>query len=249
MKSIIHIVTPIVTKGIRTLGDVEPLQRPDLEVRHSLLDAGPASIESSFDEALSVPETIRKAVEAEKAGANAIIIDCMGDPGLNACREAVSAMVLGPCQASMHMASILGDRFSFITVLDRLRPMIARLAAEYGLTSHYASFESVDIPVLEIENNMNRLYESLAECGLRAVRKDHAGALILGCTGFLGCAEAMSSALNAQGYSVPVIDPIPLCVHLADALLKSGLHHSKTIYPTPESKAIIGYEIPTLGGD
>lgn len=244
MKSIIHIVTPIVTRGIRTLGDVEPLQRDDLEIRHSLLDTGPASIESEFDEALSVPDTIRKAVEAEKAGANAIIIDCMGDPGLNACREAVSALVLGPCQASMHMAALLGNKFSFITVLDRLRPMISHLAAGYGLTGSYASFEAVDIPVLEIESDIERVTESLIECGLRAVRQDHAGALILGCTGFLGCAEAMSKALREAGHSVPVIDPIPLCVHLADTLLKSGLRHSKAVYAPPRPKPIVGYEIP-----
>ena len=247
MKSIIHIVTPIVTRGVRTLDDVEPLQRADLEIRHSLIDTGPASIESEFDEALSVPDTIRKAVEAEKAGANAIIIDCMGDPGLNACREAVSALVLGPCQASMHMAALLGHRFSFITVLDRLRPMIAHLVAGYGLTDCYASFEAVDIPVLEIEGNLDKVTQSLIECGFRAVQQAHAGALILGCTGFLGCADAMSSALRQGGHPVPVIDPIPLSVHLADALLKSRLSHSKAVYATPSSKPIVGYDVSLAG--
>ena len=243
MKSVIHIVTPIVTRGVRTLDDVEPFKRPDLEIRHSLLDSGPVSIESEFDEALSVPDTIRKAVDAEREGANAIIIDCMGDPGLNACREAVSALVIGPSQASMHMAALLGHRFSFITVLERLRPMIANLAAQYGLTQSYASFEAVDIPVLDIEGNLDKVTDSLIECGLRAVKQAHAGALILGCTGFLGCADAMSKALSEAGFRVPVIDPIPLSVHLADALLKSGMSHSKTVYASPSSKPLVGFDI------
>ena len=243
MKSIIHIVTPIVTRGVRTLDDVAPFKRPDLEIRHSLLDSGPVSIESEFDEALSVPDTIRKAIDAEREGANAIIIDCMGDPGLNACREAVSALVIGPSQASMHMAALLGHRFSFITVLERLRPMIANLAAQYGLTQSYASFEAVDIPVLDIEGNLEKVTESLIECGLRAVEQVHAGALILGCTGFLGCADAMSRALSEAGFRVPVIDPIPLSVHLADALLKSGMSHSKTVYASLGSKPLVGYDI------
>jgi len=243
MKSIIHIVTPIVTRGVRTLDDVDPFRRPDLEIRHSLLDSGPVSIESEFDEALSVPDTIQKAIDAERDGANAIVIDCMGDPGLNACREAVSALVIGPSQASMHMAALLGHKFSFITVLERLRPMIANLVAQYGLAQSYASFEAVDVPVLDIENNLDEVQNSLIECGLRAVREAHAGALVLGCTGFLGCADAMSSALSAQGYRVPVIDPIPLSVHLADALLKSGMSHSKTIYASPASKPLVGYDM------
>ncbi|MCP4321048.1 MAG: hydrogenase expression protein HupH, partial [Alteromonadales bacterium] len=45
-------------------------------------------------------DTIKQAIKAERAGADAIIIDCMGDPGLNACREAVSIPVIGPCQTA-----------------------------------------------------------------------------------------------------------------------------------------------------
>ena len=74
----IHIITPIITRGIRTEDDSKPLLRPDLEVSYSLLDIGPATIESEVDEALAIPDTIKKAIEAEKSGVDAIIIDCMG---------------------------------------------------------------------------------------------------------------------------------------------------------------------------
>jgi len=240
----IHILTPIVTRGIRTLDDVKPYEREDLEVSHSLLDMGPASIESEFDEALAVPDTIKKAVEAERAGADAIIIDCMGDPGLNACREAVSVPVLGPCQTAMHIAAMIGHRFSFITVLDRLRPMIDRLVAGYGLGDSYASFEAVDVPVLEIHRDLSKLTGALTEKAYKAVTRDHAGAIVLGCTGFLGCAEAMCSGLSAKAIAVPVIDPIPLTLHIADSLIKTGLSHGKQIYPAPDNKGLAGYDIP-----
>ena len=46
MKTIVQLITPIITRGIRQLDDVRELERPDLEVRHSILDKGPASIES-----------------------------------------------------------------------------------------------------------------------------------------------------------------------------------------------------------
>ena len=240
----IHIVTPIITEGLRSLDDVKPYERSDLAVSHSILDKGPASIESEFDEALSVPDTIRRAMEAEQAGADAIIIDCMGDPGLNACREAVSVPVLGPCQTAMHMASLLGASFSFITVLERLRPMIHHLAAGYGLSANYASFEAVDIPVLELHADIGRLNDALTAKAIKAVEEDHAGAIVLGCTGFLGCAEAIAEGLDRKGYAVPVIDPIPLTLHIADALVKTGLAHSKTVYPAPGKKELVGYSMP-----
>jgi allantoin racemase len=248
-KTVIQLITPIVTRGIRTLDDVQPFLRDDLEIRHSLLDQGPASIECEFDEALSLPDTIRKAIEAERAGANAIIIDCMGDPGLHACREVVSIPVLGPCQTAMHVAGMMGHRFAFITVLDRLRPLIDNLAATYGLAGSYASFQAVDIPVLEIAHDLGRLNDALTEKALTAVDRDHADYVILGCTGFLGCASAMRNKLLATGRDVPVIDPIPLAVHMADALVKSGLAHSKHAYPAPSPKHIEGYAMPGFGAD
>ena len=244
MKSVIQIITPIITRGVRLLDDVKPFEREDLEVRHSLLDQGPASIESEFDEALSVPDTIRKAIEAEQSGANAIVIDCMGDPGLNACREVVSIPVLGPCQTAMHIASMLGHHFSFITVLDRLRPMIDHIVAGYGLRENYASFEAVNVPVLEIGHDLGKLNDALTEKAIKAVTEAHAGAIVLGCTGFFGCADAISNGLAEKGFQVPVIDPIPLAIHVADTLIKTGLTHSKHIYPAPGRKEVAGYPMP-----
>jgi len=249
MKTIIQLITPIITRGIRTLDDVAPYRRDDLEIRHSLLDQGPASIECEFDEALSVPDTIRKAIVAERSGANAVIIDCMGDPGLHACREAVSIPVLGPCQTAMHVASMLGHRFSFITVLDRLRPLIDNLAATYGLSTNYASFQAIDIPVLELLHDPEKLSAALASKALAAIEEDHADYVILGCTGFLGCAGAIRSALLEAGRDAPVIDPIPLAVHMADALVKTGLSHSRLTYPPPSVKQIAGFDLPGFSTD
>ncbi len=83
--------------------EVRPFERVDLHVSHALISADPASIESEFHEALSVPGTIRKTLDAQRRGADAVIIDCMGNPGLHACRDVVSISVLGPCQTSLHV--------------------------------------------------------------------------------------------------------------------------------------------------
>jgi len=168
----------------------------------------------------------------------------MEDPRLNACREAVSIPVIGPCQTALHVASMLGGKFSFITVLERLRPMISHLVASYGLTEHYASFAAVDVPVLELESSMEKLTAGLVTESIKAVRENHAGAIVLGCTGLLGCSDAIVAGLKEQGLHVPVIDPIPLALHIADALVKTGLSHSKAVYPMPSEKKRIGFDIP-----
>jgi len=244
MQTHIELITPIITEGLRTLEDVRPFERADLRITHCLLENGPASIESEFDEALCVPDTIRRAIEAEQRGASAIIIDCMGDPGLAACREVVAVPVVGPAQTAMHVASMLGHRFAFITVLQRLRAVIGKLVAGYGLNDTYGAFRAVDIPVLDIEKDPAALQSALARESILAVREDGVDAVVLGCTGFLGCAGVMRQSLLEAGYDVPVIDPIPLAVQLADALVKTGLSHSKLAYPLPGSKKIRGYTLP-----
>lgn len=241
MSKTIHIITPIITEGIRSLDDIAPYASDALKFTHSLLDRGPSSIECEYDEALAVPDTIEKCIEAENNGADAIVIDCMGDPGLKPCREMVSIPVLGPGETSMHMAAMLGTRFSFITVVDGVVPMIRNLVKIYGLSDKFASTRVIDMPVLEIENDLEKTQNLLAEASLKAVREDGADAIILGCTGFLGCADKIIERLNMENLDVPVIDPIPLTVLTASALVNVGLSHSKKAYARPRDKLVVGY--------
>lgn len=238
----IHLITPITTRGIRNLDEIAHLSSPQLRFTHSLLDRGPPSIECEYDEALAVPDTILQAIAAERAGADAIVIDCMGDPGLKPCREVVKIPVLGPAECSMHLAAMLGQKFSIVTVLNSVKPMLGNLTRVYSVSEKLASILVVDIPVLEIEARFAELQLRLAETALLAVERDGADVIVLGCTGFLGCAAAIEEYLGNAGYDIPVIDPIPATVCVAEAIVKAGLRHSKRTYAHPRPKTVIGYE-------
>ena len=179
---------------------------------------------------------------AAAAGADAIVINCMGDPGLAAARELTSVPVLGTAQTSMHLAAMLGHRFTILTVLDQLIHVDEAKAAGYGLAGRLASVRSVGIPVLGLGDDTGRLIAALAGQGLRAVHDDGAHVLILGCTGMLGLADEVATALAAHGLpDVPVIDPLPATLQVAAALARSGLSQSKRTYPDPPAKQRPGY--------
>lgn len=244
-KKNIRIITPITTRGIRTLDDVTPFERADLTISHTEIDIGSPSIESEYDEAMSLPGTIAKAIEAEQEGVDAIVIDCMGDPGLKACREVVSIPVLGPAETSMHLAAMLGLTFSVVTVLDSVKPIFHNLAKIYGVADRMASIRVVNIPVLEIEADLARLNTQLAEAALKAVTEDDAHVIVLGCTGFFGCAEAIHEHLLKKLHmDIPVIDPIPATVLVAAALVDARLTQSKKTYAMPPQKKMIGFTMP-----
>jgi len=243
----VHLITPIISEGLRQLDDVKNLEGYGIKIFHSILDAGPASVECEFDEALSLPDTIKKCIEAEKDGADAIVIDCMGDPGLKASREVVSIPVLGPMETSVHMAAMLGQNFSIVTVVDGVVPLINNLVKVYGLSEKLASVRVIDLPVLEIEKEIERTKELLARESLLAVQKDGADVIIFGCTGFLGCAESIEHSLKDQNIHVPVLDPVPLTVMQAAVLANLGITHSKKTYAYPRQKDVKGFDIPFHG--
>lgn len=242
----VRVITPITTRGFRKLDDLRRSEGPGLTVSHAEIDTGPASIECETDDALSVPGTLVKLVEAERDGVDAAIIDCMADPGMKPGREMVRIPVLGPSQTAMHLAGMLGHRFSVLTVLPRLRYQFEDLARRYGLETSLASVRSVDVPVLALEDDVDHTRGLLAAQALKAVREDGADAIIFGCTGMMGSAAHVRAALLDAGHDLPVIDPIPTAIQIAAALVRSGLSHSKEAFAYPEAKPVVGYPL-TLG--
>jgi allantoin racemase len=239
----LRIITPITTHGFSSIDSFLPLVRPDTELSHVEIDHGPASIESAYDEMLATPATVARIIEAERDGMDAVIINCMGDPGMHAGREAVRIPVIGPCEATMHMASMLGHTFSVITVMQSLRPMFENQAKVYGLQDKLASVRGVEIPVLDLESDPDRLVQSLADEAQAAVEQDGANVMLFGCTGMIGAAQGVEADLARRGYpDVPVLDSMVWAVKLAEAVADMGLRHSKLSWPFPPDKRIAGYE-------
>jgi allantoin racemase len=238
----VDVVVPVTTPGLSVLEDFEPYARADTEIGVTLLDSGPSTVESHYDEALATPDLLRKVVEAERAGSDAVVIDCAGDPGLSAARELTSMLVLGPAQTSMHIAAMLAHTFSVVTTLEAVVPMMEDLARKYGLAEKLRSVRAVDIPVLGLEDE-SRLRAALLEESLKAVELDGAHAIVLGCTGMRGCAGELAAGLAERGHpGIPVLDPALTALKIAEALVDLGLAPSARTYPTPLRKKVVGYD-------
>lgn len=240
----IRAVTPIITEafGPMIVEEFSRVAGPETEISNVFLRSGPASVESAYDEALAIPDVIARAREAEAQGMDAVIINCFGDPGLDAAREVVSIPVVGPCEASMHVAAMLGHKFSVITVLERLIPELELHAQKYGVAGKLASARSVDLPVLDLEKGREQFVGRMVERAIEAVEEDGAHVIVLGCTGLAGLAEQVRAGLLERSHHIPVIDPAATALKVAEALVGAGLTHSKRTYPPPPEKEIVGYD-------
>lgn len=187
---------------------------------------GPASIESAYEEYVSIPGSLELAAAAEGDGVDAIILGCFGDPGLDGFREILSVPIVGPCEASMHVAAQLGHSFGIVTVLDSVVGPLRRLVRLAGLDSRLATVVACDVPVLELGDESYGAVRAGCEAAIAA----GSDTLILGCMSmaFLGVSERLAAELG-----VPVLNPARTALKTAEGLVSAGLAHSKRAYPVP----------------
>ena len=207
-----------------------------VEIQTVFLDKGLASIENAYDEAINTPFVLEKVKWSEEQGSNAVTIDCMGDVGLGASRELVNIPVVGACESSVHLASMLGKRFSVINILPETASLIRDNIRKYGLEVNLISMRTINIPVLELERDIERTLLVASEAAEKAVVEDGAGAIVLGCTGMAGLAESIYGSLKEKGYDVPVLDPLRVAINTAIMIVLLGVRQSKEIFRTPREK-------------
>lgn len=185
-------------------------------------ESGPVSIESHFDEAVSVLGVLDEIRAGEREGVDAYIIACFGDPGLNAARELTRAPVIGIAEAAFHAATLISTRFSVVTTLPRTTIIAEHLLDSYGMASRCRRVRAADIPVLELEENPDLALERIIEECLKAKQEDGIGAIVLGCGGMADLTPQISAAVG-----LPIVEGVTAAVKLAEALVGLGLQTSK----------------------
>jgi len=193
---------------------------------------GPASIEGFYDGAFAVPGVIQALREA--GDADAAIIACFDDTGLDAARSFVRHPVVGICEAGLLTAGQVSKRIGVVTTLSRSIVPLEELVRKYGFAER-ARVYACDVPVLELE---------AAGAGARAkiegqiaqALQNGADSILLGCAGMTMLAAELSSA-----FGVPVIDGIVAAVKQAEALVALKLSTSKRgAYAAPLEKPYRG---------
>ncbi len=205
-------------------------------------------IEFRSYEAMVTTGIILAARVASREGFDAMAIGCFYDTALHDARELSGDMVVtAPCTAALDIAASLSNRFGIIVGRQKWVNQMHETVVANGMGAKLAGFYSVGLGVNEFQLDHARTNALLEEAGRRAVEKDYAEALILGCTLELGFHRTLSERLG-----VPVVDPALAAYHRAEygALLKRrhGWKPSRkwSCEPPPEAEII---EIGGFDGD
>ena len=197
---------------------------------------GPVSIEGPYDEALCLPGLLTEVKRGVAGGADAVVVACFDDTGIDACRALVPVPVLGICHAAMQVAVQLADSFSIVTTLGRSVPVLEGLALRYGMERRCRRVRAAEVPVLALEEPGSAAVAKVRAEVRAAVEEDGAEAVLLGCAGMTDLAAAL-----ADEFGIPVIDGVAAGVKLAEALVGMGALTSKVgLYAVPRAKVYRG---------
>lgn len=221
-----------VTDHIRRV--LEKAKRPDTELTVVNPAQGPASIESQYDRELATPHVLRLVQEANDDGYDAAVIACFSDPGLDASREISSIPVIGIEESTLHLAAMLGHKFSPVTAFPRHIPTRDLHARMGGFKHAYASTLVTKMSVLDMEADPTTTKQRILAEARRAVAEDGAEVIVLGCAGLSGYAGDIEEELG-----VVVLDPTAVALKVAEVFADLGLRHSKIArFAAPPAKEI-----------
>lgn len=201
------------------------LAQPGTQVEVTSLPGGPPDLEYHVADHRALSLMLERTPEWQGAF-DAIVVACFYDPGLRELREVLDMPVVGVGLASMHVASLLGSRFSIIVGRAKWIPRMSDNALVYGFERRIASWRPAGVTVAQLHGDPTAAYHRIREEARRAVEEDRAEVIVLGCAAMEDTAARLQAELG-----VPVVDPVVAGFKVAEMMAglrcKAGLSTSK----------------------
>ena len=196
---------------------------------------------------------IKKVKEYSEMGKyDGIILTGALDPGFVAARVVSKIPITGAVHSAIHVASLIGERFSIIHTVAPSSLIVKHLVERYGLShklasvrfcrhsgpylfkliSKYKKEERVKAP------EVKKVIGDITTQCIAAIEKDRADSLILGCEQMQTFEYEVRQKLDEAGYhEIPMICPFPAGLEMVKAMVNMNLVQTARAYPSAGLKA------------
>ena len=181
---------------------------PRIQVKVITNREGPAAIESDqdvLDCAASMLENLRH------QPADAYVVGCFSDPGLQQARQQLSAPVFGIAESSIRAALAISPRIGIIAGMEKAIPRHQVYWEQLGATANIVGEVACGRGVLDLESE--EAYQDVLAAGTE-LRGMGAEVLVLGCAGMVEMADRLAADLN-----IPVVEPCRAALQRAEQAL------------------------------
>jgi allantoin racemase len=221
---------------------VNRIKSPDVELVHKSCPPGmwkaPHTTIDYFMNCLQLPSYCKSAIEAEKEGADALIIVCTDDPGLRFVRQLVDIPVIGEYESTLHLACMMGFKFGVISWPTR--PFMARaelLIRLYGLEANACTnpIEPLLDPGPDAEKELalhgytdpkafGEKYiipaaQKLIKRGAEVIIMDSTGLSLLADNAGISKIDDIGVPVKSKYHSVPVLNCVSVSIKMAELMI------------------------------
>jgi allantoin racemase len=204
---------------------------------------GAEAVDCNFESYLSAVAVMDRVLAYDEPY-DAVVLAGFGEHGRDGLAELIEQPVVEICEASAHVAMMIGRSYSVVTTLQRSVPAIEDRLRLAGLWDRCASVRASGMSTLDVDNDPQGAVRAVVTEAAAAVETDYAEVICLGCAGMAGLEDAVTAAVR-----VPVIDGVGAAVRLAEALVGLGLKTSKvSTFAAPDQKKIIGWPLSSALG-
>lgn len=173
------------------------------------LAKSPPGIETDAHVEMVVPNIIER---IEEQDADAYVLSCFSDPGIERVRARTTRPVVGIAEAAYLAALGLGRRFGVVSLGPSSIGRHLRYLQALQIDGRLAGDRSIDMTIPQLM--ASDVVETVVRTGRRLRDDDGADVVILGCAGLGSYRAAMEEALG-----LPIVDPVQAGVALACTIL------------------------------
>lgn len=178
---------------------------------------------------LRVPALVKKIIEAERAGFDAVIQSNTYDPGVEEGRLAVRIPVVGLLRASCHVAACLAQRIGITILVEAMLPYTRRLLRDYGVAPLITAIKPLGMyetgDLAKVREPIKRKVIALA----KELKAEGAEVVIpLGgrvFPGAISCEEIEAEA------GIPILNTKAIGIQFTEMLVRCRMSHSPIAYP------------------
>lgn len=190
---------------------------------------------------------VREACESGRY--NAIILLGGGEPAYFESREIgrkYKIPVTACAFSQMHMASMLGNKFSVIDLSESHNMYYYNLVVQHRFTDRCASIRSINYPlprpgttgpfILQerdkaVRGEPSNAVETAIREAVAAIEEDGAEVITFGCSATFWLQPFVQRGLNEMGWEIPVLEGYSSAIVLAKAMVDLGVDASGLMFP------------------
>ncbi len=216
----VKIITPIQVDE----ADLERRQRrygaraaPETQVEVVGLTDGPKALETPGDMLFSAHAVFQEGVKTRADEVDAILIDCIFDPAVEALQKHLDIPVFGPLRTTLPLVSLVAPNFAIVARGSQHGEMFPDIVARYGYGDRLVAIRTLSVTYAQ-GRQADHFDAAMRQRLKEVVEEDHARAVVMGST-----TMALTDEIAAVAGGVPLFLTGMVTLGIMESLWRDGL--------------------------